>query len=68
MNIDVTYFGFGITKYVQGQDDDENWANIKTKVNNACFSQGELMTSLKVDKLLKELERLLDGKLKSIKK
>lgn len=41
MNIDVTYFKFGITKYVQGQDDDENWANIKIKVNNACFSQGE---------------------------
>lgn len=29
MNIDVTYFEFGITKYVQEQDDDENWANIK---------------------------------------
>lgn len=66
--MNATYFEFGITKYVQGQDDDENWTNIKIKVNNACFSQGELMTSLKVDKLLKELEGLLDGKLKSIKK
>ena len=33
-------------------------------MNNAYFSQGELMTSLEVDKLLKELEKLLDGRLK----
>ena len=70
MNIDDTYFEFGITKYVQGQDDDEKWTNIKIKVNNAYFkyfNKGELMTSVEVDKLLKELEKLLDGKLKKHK-
>lgn len=67
MNVDDTYFEFGIFNYVLGQNNEDNWVGIKINVHNKNFNyfkKSELMTSTEVKYLLKRLEQLLDGKLK----
>lgn len=67
MNVDDTYFEFGIFNYVHGQNNEDNWVGIKINVHNKNFNyfkKAELMTSAEVKYLLKRLEQLLDGKLK----
>lgn len=67
MNIDDTYFEFGVDNYVAGKENDDNWSNIKIKVHNSYFQyfrNSELMTSAEVDNLLGELEILLNDELK----
>lgn len=66
MNIDDTYFEFGISNYISGKDNDENWANIKIKIYNYYFkyvTNSELMTCAETEYLLHELELLLNDKM-----
>lgn len=66
MNIDDTYFEFGIFNYVEGQDNDDNWTDIKINVHNnnfKYFRKSELMTSAEIERLLKMIEKLLNDEL-----
>ncbi len=66
MNIDDTYFEFGIFNYVEGQDNDDNWTDIKINVHNnnfKYFRRSELMTSAEIERLLKMIEKLLKDEL-----
>lgn len=66
MNIDETYFEFGIFNYVEGSDNDDNWTDIKINVHNnnfKYFRKSELMTSAEVEILLNWLEKLLNDEL-----
>lgn len=71
MNIDDTYFEFGIFDYVEGQDNDDNWTDIKINVHNnnfKYFRKSELMTSAEVERLLKMIEKLLNDELEEKEK
>lgn len=71
MNIDDTYFEFGIFNYVEGQDNDDNWTDIKINVHNnnfKYFRKSELMTSAEVERLLKMIEKLLNDELEEKEK
>ena len=66
MNINETYFEFGIFNYVEGSDNDDNWTDIKINVHNnnfKYFRKSELMTSAEVEILLNWLEKLLNDEL-----
>lgn len=66
MNIDDTYFEFGIFNYIEGQDNDDNWTDIKINVHNnnfKYFRKSELMTSAEIERLLKMIEKLLKDEL-----
>lgn len=66
MNIDSTYFEFGIYDYTDGEYNDEKWAKTIIKIKNDYFQyekNDELMISAEVDKLLGELENLLKDEL-----
>lgn len=66
INIDDTYFEFGIFNYIEGKDNDENWVNIQINVHNTNFKyfrKSELMTSAEVGRFLKILEKLLNNEL-----
>lgn len=66
MNINDTYFEFGILNYREGKDNDDNWNEIKINVHNSnfkYFKKSELMTSVEVEKILEMLEKLLNGEL-----
>lgn len=66
MNINDTYFEFGILNYREGKDNDDNWNEIKINVHNSnfkYFKKSELMTSAEVEKILEMLEKLLNGEL-----
>lgn len=52
MNIDDTYFEFGIFNYIEGHENDDKWADIKINVHNSNFKyfrKSELMTSAEVE-------------------
>jgi len=66
MNIDGTYFEFGIKNYTNSQSDDINWANIKIQVYNSYFNyyrNSELLACSEIERILEKLELLLDDKL-----
>lgn len=66
INIEDTYFKFGVLNYLQGKNNDDNWTKIKLIIKNRYFNyykNSELMTSAELERLLSMLERLLDGKI-----
>lgn len=66
MNIDGTYFEFGIENYIISKSDDINWANIKIQVYNSYFNyyrNSELLACSEIGTILEKLELLLDDKL-----
>ena len=66
INIEDTYFKFGVSNYLQGKDNDDNWTKIKLIIKNRYFNyykNSELMTSAELERLLSMLERLLEGKI-----
>ena len=67
MNIDGTFFEFGIFNYASNKGNDYNWATIKLNVHNRNFNyfvKTDLMTSMEIDELVFKVRNLLDGKLK----
>ena len=66
INIEDTYFKFGVSNYLQGKDNDDNWTKIKLIIKNRYFNyykNSELMTSAELERLLGMLEGLLEGKI-----
>ena len=62
MNIDGTYFEFGIKNYINSKSDDINWANIKIQVYNSYFNyyrNSELLACSEIETILEKLELLL---------
>lgn len=66
MNLDDTYFEFGVFNYVKGKDNDNNWTDIRVRVNNSNFKYfiiSELMTSSEVEEMLKAMKKNLKDEL-----
>lgn len=66
MNLDDTYFEFGVFNYVKGKDNDNSWTDIRLRVNNSNFKYfvvSELMTFAEIEKMLKAMKKILKDEL-----
>lgn len=71
MNVEGTYFEFGIFNYIDTEDDEYEWANIKIQVNNSNFNyfkKCELMICSEVKTLASMLEKLLNNEYNKMQK